>query len=579
VTSNPNDGLDLRFNFTVKDADGDAADGFFKVTVLDDGPSAGTGSVTVDETTAYDTLLPYNDGVWATATTGIPLSASGQIAFNYGMDGAGSLALVSGPTALKHHGQSVTVTIANNVATGKLADGTLVFTFTLAGDGSYVYKQYASLDHANTTNPDDVLNLKFNVRVSDFDGDTATAAITVAVRDDGPTAQNEELCFDQSLYADDGNPLTPIIYVNGVLDTNFGRDGKGSVSLGSWMSETMYSHGNLVLITTSATSVTGRLASGETIFTLTVDASGAYDYKQYAVIEACNCGTTAIKVGYVVTDADRDTASGVINFTLLAGSTPDAPPSIDVTVNHNYVGGRFVSDLTVYVSDPDSALLSGASVKLSGLAGDQLNLGNGYTVSAGNVLLNGVDTGLDFARTGDGGFTLSGAGTLTSYQSVLDSVQLDVTTQGTTSRTITFQVTDDTGLMSGTATVNMYPTHVAAGAQSLSLFSLGDDEPVLGVIGDGGTADRQSVDTVLTIAPKSGESLDLSDVLEANCQSYEDLSRFVRVDTVEGNTVVSLDETGTGQHFTEIAVFAGVTGVTLDSMIADGSLEVGRFQS
>ena len=43
------------------------------------------------------------------------------------------------------------------------------------------------LDHADADNPDDTLDLTFGITATDNEGDKTDGAITVTVRDDGPS--------------------------------------------------------------------------------------------------------------------------------------------------------------------------------------------------------------------------------------------------------------------------------------------------------------------------------------------------------------------------------------------------------
>lgn len=829
VTTNPDDVLNLGFGYTVKDSDGDSDNGKLTIHVRDDGPAiCEVTTAKVDETNAHDTVGSSTDGIWATATSGTPISATGTVSFSYGSDGAGSLCLTGGPSGLTHHGQAVTVSISGNQAVGTLADGTLVFTLSLnASNGGYTYKQFASLDHANASNPDDVLSMGFKVTVTDADGDSTQANLTVKVNDDGPCAGSDNFCIDQSKLTDDCNPNTPLVTTNGKVNFSYGDDGKGSIQLTSTPGG-LYSNGQAVLVCMSGSVITGKLASGQTVFTLAVNADGSYTYKQFAEIDAGKCTSTELKFGYQVTDADGDKACGNLTICVKGDLHQPQPPHISVsvenevststhtvTLEHNFgetrtwigmqpesvpvnpalkgianselvIGGNytlpagvvdtpmhhvsvtytgegagynnslgwcviaadgtisdvklaianidktpvgstvdlgnipagtmidffvipngafmnagyanlpagghfefwvngapgtagahllnanedpsnihlfyvapgstteikfsedgvffaahenlntdnydhiiagidssnpdalqlgfedlkcggdldhndllfsvnvcpaeavvttktFCSDLSALVTDPDSSKLSHATVTLNGVTGDTLDLGDGYTVVSGNVLHNGVDTGIDFARTTDGGFTLAGSASLNTYQDVLDSVQLHTSSTTEGLRTASFQVTDETGLNSNVDTVSLYPSTGSCGCG-------GEDDDVLShpvqdpVGGCGQTYvytghESSSCETIRDFNRHEGDRIDIRQVVEGHCSSHDDLSNFVRVDCHDGNTVVKVDESGSGCNFKDVAVLVGVGSCSVDSMIADGSLEVGRFHS
>ncbi len=814
--SNPNDVLSLGFGFKVTDYDLDTANGVLCVNVKDDGPSLTGAKSVLDETNANDAVGSKTDGIWANATTGSPLVATGKVAFSFGADGSGAVQLTNAPSGLKHHGEAVTVTMVGNSATGTLANGTLVFTLVLnASTGEYTYKQYASLDHANKADHNDVLAFNFGIKVTDYDGDSVAGKIEFCVNDDGPCATLSTLKVDQSCLQDDCNPNTPLFTATSALDFGYGNDGKGKVAL-SGVPTGLYSNGQIVTSVLVGSLITGKTASGQTVYTLELDAAtGKYTYKQYAEIDTQGTTTTTLNIGYKVTDGDGDTADSKIkievsgdlcdpkqppvicvsveqcvstssetvtfkhefsetrtwqstkefepiskvligmnsdnltiggNYTVptnLAGGTPQHMVSIVFegetagfsnslgwfTVGPNgemnftkvavvnsdafakggkvdlgYVpagteveffiipngaqlndfaslptGGKYefwsngapgtagahlsttadaassiklfyvaggtaieiktaqegiffathenlnndgmdhiasgidaahpgeiwmgfedkakgTSDLdyndlmfrvqvgtacgtvvttcsdinlTACISDPDSTLLSAAAIKLTvGVLGDKLDLGGDYTLSGTNVLKAGVDTGVDFVQTSDGGFTLSGNASLSTYQSIISSAELH-NSNGTLvgDRTMSFQVTDETGLTSNVSKVSVNYADNTYGDDCLAC-GVGDSLPVT------------EPGCILTVGPDvpGYQPLSLSAVLEGHTGTVEDLASYVKVESDGlGNTIVKVDATGSGEHFESMAVMQGVTGVTLDSMVSDGSLDVGRF--
>src|SRR5690606_12747890 len=70
---------------------------------------------------------------------------------------------------------------------GKAGNET-VFTLTINANGSYNFVQSKVLDHADGSNPNDIINLNFGYKVTDFDGDSAPSTITIQVKDDAPVA-------------------------------------------------------------------------------------------------------------------------------------------------------------------------------------------------------------------------------------------------------------------------------------------------------------------------------------------------------------------------------------------------------
>lgn len=244
-------------------------------------------------------------------------------------------------------------------------------------------------------------------------------------------------------------------------------------------------------------------------------------------------------------------------------------------------------NLTSFVSDPDSTHLSSAVVKIAaGLVGDMLDLGEGYSLSGTHVMNGVTDTGVVLTHNADGGFSLSGDASLATYQGILSATELH-NSNGTIEgdRTLTFQVTDDTGLQSNVAQVNF------GYADTNCISNLcGDDQDdalACGVKEDSGdgrgdlyvyNSTKGGCDTIVGFDSHHGDKLDVHNILDGHNGSMSDLGNYVRVENDGcGNTVVEVDHSGSGCHFEAIASLHGVTGVTLDSMVSDGSLDVGRF--
>lgn len=244
-------------------------------------------------------------------------------------------------------------------------------------------------------------------------------------------------------------------------------------------------------------------------------------------------------------------------------------------------------NLTSFVSDPDSTHLSAAVVKIAtGLTGDALDLGEGYSLSGAHVMHGVTDTGVVLTHNADGGFSLSGDATLATYQAILSAAELhnsNGTIEG--SRTLTFQVTDDTGLQSNVAQVSFGYADTncisnLCGDEQDEALACGVKEATSDGRGDlyVYNSTKGGCDTIVGFDSHHGDRLDVHNILDGHSGSMTDLSNYIRVENDGcGNTVVQMDNSGSGCHFEAIASLHGVTGVTLDSMVSDGSLDVGRF--
>ncbi|PZP53789.1 MAG: hypothetical protein DI586_10655, partial [Micavibrio aeruginosavorus] len=168
------------FTYTMKDFDGDTSTAKLSVEVtdLDTTPVVGNATSTVDET-SFGTTIAVSGSVSSDFKGDTPGTIVGRNAFSSGGSKLGG--------NLTSDGVAVVVTYANGVYTGKAGTVT-VFTLSVGTDGKYTYTQFKTLDHADKSNPDDIINLNFGIVGTDSDGDTENGTITINVKDDGPLA-------------------------------------------------------------------------------------------------------------------------------------------------------------------------------------------------------------------------------------------------------------------------------------------------------------------------------------------------------------------------------------------------------
>jgi T1SS-143 domain-containing protein len=288
ATAEDPDGTEV-FTYTLKDADGDTDVASLSIRVTPDGEPVITNSdLTVDETT----LSPG------------PMILNGQMVLDGGRDGLdavrGNGQFTFGDSAkngaLMHEGVPVVVTLVGDTYTGR-AGSTDVFTLKINADGSYRFQLLETLDHANASDPNDVIELNFGVRVADRDGDTADGTITIHVHDDAPVAYDEasSVRADQSI---SGNVTS-----NDLLsqdDTNI-------------VSEVRVGNTVYTVPAVGTVSVTG------TYGTLVISASGAYTYTPVN-----DTVSGAENFTYVLKDGDGDTDTAELSIQV----TPDAKPII-----------------------------------------------------------------------------------------------------------------------------------------------------------------------------------------------------------------------------------------------------------
>ncbi|MGB0718941.1 MAG: DUF5801 repeats-in-toxin domain-containing protein [Bdellovibrionales bacterium] len=301
------------FTYTLRDFDGDTDTAKLSFAVgADDVPQLIAPALeVVDETN----LAGGNEVRTGTIDVDFGSDGPGTIAGNGAFDFSGSAA----NDALTHNGSPVAVTLSGNTYTGTAADGTDVFTLVVRNDGSYTFTLLDTLDHADPNDPNDIIRLRFGVVATDADGDTGTTTILVDVKDDAPSIGDSQGGVDE-INLDNG-----VLTASDTLETNFGADvgsvapnGNFSVSAGG-NPLTLTSGGNAVAITQTANGYEGKLASGATVFTLSIDATtGQWTYTQSLPLDHPDAGDAndiirfAFDVDVTSVDGDSDTGTIVV---------------------------------------------------------------------------------------------------------------------------------------------------------------------------------------------------------------------------------------------------------------------------
>ncbi|WP_223545434.1 DUF5801 repeats-in-toxin domain-containing protein [Pseudomonas sp. A-B-19] len=324
---------------TVTDKDGDSAQATLNIgqnlVFKDDGPSiSSTGAeptLMVDET-----LLATND------------TQSFAANFNsaFGADGAGTLTyalnVVAGASGLidTASGDAVNLSLNGTVVEGRTATGNLlVFTVSVAANGSVTLDQVRAVVHANATNPDDSTSLTsdnlvtLTATITDGDGDSAQATLNIGqnlvFKDDGPsistTGTEPTLMVDETLLATND---TQSFTAN--FDSGFGADGAGTLTYAlnvvagaSGLIDT--ATGDAVNLSLNGTVVEGRTATDNLlVFTVSVAANGSVTLDQSrAVVHADSTNpddsTTLTSDNLVtltatITDGDGDSAQATLNI-------------------------------------------------------------------------------------------------------------------------------------------------------------------------------------------------------------------------------------------------------------------------
>jgi large repetitive protein len=360
--SNGTGGQDV-FRYTIIDFDGDTSQANLTINspVADeDTVPAITPSVSqVDETN----MAP---GVSINGTVVVDPRADGPatVTFNNNFTSGGSQlggALTSG-------GVAVVTSLVGNTYTGT-ANGQTVFTMTINPQtGAYTYNQVRPFDHADASNPNDVINLTFGVTATDTDGDTATSTITINVLDDVPVAVADTNSVPANQNSTSGNVIT---------NDSSGRDG------GATVTKVTFGGVDYPVPSTGTVQIIG------THGTLVIGANGAYTYTKNANAQGVDT------FGYTIRDTDGDTSSSTLAITVTpTDATPnigDAVSSVDETTSGNLVATGTVPK-NFFTDGPGTIVPTGTVTPGGSLAGGALTsagvavvtslVGNTYTGTA-----------------------------------------------------------------------------------------------------------------------------------------------------------------------------------------------------
>ncbi|KAB1088260.1 tandem-95 repeat protein [Neorhizobium galegae] len=333
-----------------------------------------------------------------------------------------------------------------------------VFKVTLdptAANGSYKFDLLGNLDHSGT-NAEDNLDLTFNFKATDSDGDsTGRGSFTVTVDDDAPKANvvtSTTVLDDEAQGLGNDTPADGIAnehVATGLAGSLFtaGADGVKSVAINGPAFSVIYEQGGLAKTESVDWSNGVKGANGSTTFTaighvsgqtaavLVVNADGSYSFTAEAPIVHPTAGTTeentTLSIGVTVTDGDGDTSSGTLNIVV----NDDTPVSTGVigtgAITESAVGGSIAGELSALVS-PGADGLGRYSVETTGLSSSLTSLTSGgvaltYSV-VGNALVAKAGAATIFTFSVDpatGHYTFAQTGPLDHTDSVvIDGVSI-----------------------------------------------------------------------------------------------------------------------------------------------------------
>ncbi len=278
---------------------------------------------------------------------------TGTIVPDFGRDGPGTLTLSPDFTAtgslaggqLTSHGSPITTTFNGNTVTGTDGNGNVIFTILVKPDGSYEFNLNGQLDHADKTNPDDIINLNFTYVVTDADGDASTGSLIVRVKDDAPIAN------------DDFNRVYNNDTITGNVITGLSEPAGGADHLSNDMPNKVTN-----VVSFDGTSVNFN-ANGDAVViqgqygVLTIKPDGSYSYHH-------TDSTTGLdlhdKFTYTLTDYDGDSEPAVLDIRIDDG-VPQIPPvqgglrGDNALDESNFVNGMLTkSDVITFTNSPFS---------------------------------------------------------------------------------------------------------------------------------------------------------------------------------------------------------------------------------
>ncbi len=355
--NNPNDIINLNFTYEVSGPGTPTVQGNIQIDVLDDIPTVRTQGIgALDETDDFTQ------------------SVSGNIDVDFGNDGQGSIegndsfsatGSVAGGT-LTSGGQDIEVTVSDGTYTGALTDGTVVFTMTVNDDGSYEFNLNAPLDHADTTDPNDIINLNFGYGVTDYDGDTVDTDITIAILDDGPVAVDDVATINS------GDPQ--VITGNVIDNDDVGSDIEGTLT------EISVGGNTLTFAADGQTDANGTYIEVDGQYgTLQIYEDGSYTYTVTNPPVGAAGTFDADLFDYVLVDADGDPSSASVTINV-ANTMPITPVNIK----------NEVDETDIYDTVSDNVGVVGATGYDLGDINGNLDFSFTGSVANGNLTSNGI---------------------------------------------------------------------------------------------------------------------------------------------------------------------------------------------
>jgi Ca2+-binding RTX toxin-like protein len=120
---------------------------------------------------------------------------------------------------------------------------------------------------------------------------------------------------------------------------------------------------------------------------------------------------------------------------------------------------------------------------------------------------------------------------------------------------------------------------LSGGAGMDRISGLGGDNTLTGGSGaDQFNISPGSIDTITDFDASEGDQVDVSSLLETHFNlQQDDVSDFVQLAVNGPNTAIKVSATGSGTNYATVVLLQGVTGLTLEDMVANGNLIVAHI--
>ncbi|OWV96968.1 immunoglobulin-like domain-containing protein [Rhizobium sp. R693] len=298
------------FTYTLTDGDGDSDTATLKINITDNGVTIGDldSAATGSDAVVWEAGLP---GGSAEGLSANPTVVDGKFTIS-APDGLASVTI--GTTTINGADLLNAATFPISVTPAGSSLGTLVLTGYNAAthEVSYKFTLANNATHGDTahTGVDDQVSANYGITVTDTDGDSANGTLTIAINDDGPTANDDTDSFDTDTFSTDGNVITG-------ADTTSGTAGKDVTGAdGAHVSEVSFGNATVTNVTdgTHGAGFEVHGAHG----TLTLFADGHYIYAQDPADHTGGTDTFT----YTLTDGDGDTDTATLTITVPHQNTP-----------------------------------------------------------------------------------------------------------------------------------------------------------------------------------------------------------------------------------------------------------------